>query len=149
MPAFFLVEPGDLPGGERSKVSGADKIRTLAEPIAESSFSLSFQGLGFFPERGSPRVLWLGIRDGMDALRRIHAALAARVGTLADAGRPFTPHLTLARFRERSPRAQFAEIAHVQAAAGPSRIDRVTLYESRLSPAGPTHVPLAEAPLRT
>ncbi|MET0215502.1 MAG: RNA 2',3'-cyclic phosphodiesterase [Vicinamibacterales bacterium] len=136
----------------------------LAEPIAEPSFDLSFQGLGFFPERGSPRVLWLGIRDGIHALRRIHAALSARMGTLTDASQPFTPHLTLARFRERSPRAQYAEIARIPAAAGPSRIDRVTLYESCLSPAsldlrsgrpevarraGPTYVPLAEGPLRT
>ena len=51
----------------------------LAEPIDEPAFDISFHGLGFFPERGSPRVLWLGVGDGLDALRRIHAALADRM----------------------------------------------------------------------
>jgi 2'-5' RNA ligase len=123
----------------------------LAAPVPEPGFDISFHGLGFFPDRGSPRVLWLGIREGAAALRRVHAALDARVaagGPEWGDARPFAPHLTLARFRDRTSRAQLAEIAHIPAHAGPSRIDRVTLYESRLSPAGPTYLPLAEAPLR-
>ncbi len=43
----------------------------LAEHITEAPFDVSFEGLGIFPERGSPRVLWLGLRDGVEALRRI------------------------------------------------------------------------------
>lgn len=129
-----------------------ERIRTaLAQPIPEPRFDISFQGLGFFPERGSPRVLWLGIHEGVIALRRVHAALdarlAARDGEREDT-RSFAPHLTLARFRDRTSRARLAEIAQIPAHAGPSRIDRVTLYESRLSSAGPAYLPLAEAPLR-
>ncbi len=121
----------------------------LAHPMAEPAFQLSFQGLGFFPERGSPRVLWLGIRDGTAALRRLQAGLNASGSRPGRADEPFTPHLTLARFKERMPRAKLAELTDIPASAGPSRIDRVTLYKSRLSPAGPTYVPLAEALLRT
>jgi 2'-5' RNA ligase len=128
-----------------------ERIRAaMAEPIPEPGFDISFRGLGFFPERGSPRVLWLGLRDGGIALGRVHAALDARVAVRdrEREARPFAPHLTLARFRDRTSRAQLAEIANIPALAGPSRIDRVTLYESRLSPAGPAYVPLAKAPLR-
>ena len=129
-----------------------ERVRAvLAQPIAEPVFDVSFEGLGFFPERGSPRVLWLGIHDGASALRRVHAVLDRRLASgprVADE-RPFAPHLTLARFRDRAPRAQIAEIGRIPARAGPARIDRVTLYESRLSPAGPAYLPLAEAPLRT
>jgi 2'-5' RNA ligase len=128
----------------------------LAHPIAEPAFDLSFDGLGFFPERGSPRVLWLAVRDGLAALRRLHALFVGLDLTFIglDLSRalpertkePFTPHLTLARFRDRVPRGKLAEITSIPASAGPSRIDRVTLYESRLSPtAGPTYIPLAEA----
>ena len=99
----------------------------LAGPISEAVFNLSFQGLGIFPERGSPRVLWLPPQ---------HEG-------------PFTPHLTLARFKDRPSRATLAKSTDIPARAGPSRIDRVTLYESRLSPSGPAYVPLAEALLRT
>jgi len=125
---------GSADGALEERVRGA-----LAHPIAQPAFDLSFDGLGFFPERGSPRVLWLGVRDGLEALRRLHTALAE------PRHEPFTPHLTLARFRDRVPKAKLAEITSIPASAGPSRIDRVTLYESRVSPAGPTYIPLAEA----
>jgi RNA 2',3'-cyclic 3'-phosphodiesterase len=121
---------------------------TLADSIAEPPFDVSFDGLGFFPERGSPRVLWLGVVAGLEQLRRLHRALVIRGDSPArqsHAGGSFNPHLTLARFRDRLPPAKVAEIADIRALAGPARIDRVTLYESRLSPAGPTYVPLAEA----
>lgn len=140
----------------------------LAAPIREAPFEVTFDGVGWFPEHGSPRVLWLGVRDGLEPLRRIHAALATLVGLdttpvgldTAPVGldlsralpkrttEPYTPHLTLARFRDRVSRAKVAGMARIPAVAGPSRIDRVTLYASRLSPVGPAYVPLASAVLR-
>jgi 2'-5' RNA ligase len=107
----------------------------LARPIPQAAFDVTFDRVGWFPDRGTPRVLWLGVDAGLEQLRRLH-------------NEPFTPHLTLARFRDRVTRGTLAGIARIPASAGPSRIDRVTLYESRLSPAGPTYVPLAEAMLQ-
>ena len=125
-----------------------DCVRSaLAQPFKDAAFSVTFDRVGFFPERGSPRVLWLGIGDGLDGLRRIHATLAARLAIKPDHEGPYTPHLTLARFRDRVSRGRLAELGRIQASAGPSRIDRVTLYESRLSPAGPRYIPLAAAHL--
>jgi RNA 2',3'-cyclic 3'-phosphodiesterase len=126
-----------------------ERVRgTLAHMIDEAGFDITFDRLGFFPERGSPRVLWLGVRDGLDGLRRVHERLARELDLRPDHPGPFTPHLTLARLRDRVPRVKVAQISRIPASAGPSRIDRVTLYESRLSPAGPTYVPLVAAPLR-
>jgi len=120
-------------------------MAALGDAFDAPSFDLSFDGLGFFPERGSPRVLWLGIRNGEAELLRVQQIVRQR---LALPPEPFTPHLTLARFRERMSRGALGEIADFRAQAGPSRIDRVTLYESRLSSGGPTYLRLAEAPLR-
>jgi RNA 2',3'-cyclic 3'-phosphodiesterase len=138
-------------------------LTALAEPSREPAFHLSFEGLGFFPARGSPRVLWLGIRDGLVELRRLQKVLAERIlvgrdlsralparpltRQPPDTDRPFSPHLTLGRLRDRTPRTELKEITGIQASAGPCLIDRVTLYESRLSPAGPTYVQLAEMAL--
>ena len=125
-----------------------ERVRAaLAHPLRDAAFAITFDRLGFFPERGSPRVLWLGIREGLQPLRRIHNALADRLDLTPEREGPYTPHLTLARFRERIARARLPEMGHIEASAGPSRIDRVTLYESRLSPAGSTYVPLAAAQL--
>ena len=119
-------------------------MAALGGALDAHAFDLSFDGLGFFPERGSPRVLWLGIRNGEAELRRVQQIVRER---LALPPEPFTPHLTLARFRARVSRGALGEIADFRARAGPSRIDRVTLYESRLSPGGPIYFRLAEAPL--
>lgn len=116
----------------------------LVDPIAQEPFDLSFDRIGCFPEKGAPRVLWLGIRDGASELKRTQQILAVRLSVTDPA---FKPHLTLARIRDRVRRGQIGEITSIPASAGPCRIDRVTLYESRLSPAGPTYLRLASASL--
>jgi 2'-5' RNA ligase len=120
----------------------------LDEPIPVAPFTLRFDGLGFFPHTGPPRVLWLGIADGMAGLRRVHAELRRRLGDLAKPGEEFNPHLTLARFRDRVPRQQLKETVAMRASAGPCAIDRVTLYESRLSPKGTTYTRVADGLLK-
>ncbi len=123
-------------------------LDALADPIPQPPFNLHFASLGFFPERGSPRVLWLGIGQGLDRLQNIHREIIRRLGRAETSREPFHPHLTLARFRDRVSRGRLAEITAFQAVAGPAPIDRVTLYESRLSPKGPTYTALAEALLK-
>ena len=126
-------------------------VEALATPFAEAPFILTFSGVGFFPERGSPRVVWLGIREGLDSLRRLQELLARRVdhrGAQRGPTETFSPHVTLARLRAPVPRARVAHLGRIQSSAGPVRIDRVTLYESRLSPRGPAYVPLAAALLQ-
>jgi RNA 2',3'-cyclic 3'-phosphodiesterase len=136
--------------GDADGVLEAHLRDALARAITETAFDVTFDGLGFFPDRGSPRVLWLGVSGGLAQLRRLQLALGIsgeRRIIPRHAGGSFNAHLTLARFRDHIPPAKIAEIAHIRASAGPVQIDRVTLYESRLSPAGPTYVSLAEAPL--
>ena len=64
-------------------------------------FNLALAGAGAFPPRGLPRILWLGINDSSGALARLHGRLedeCAAAGFERE-GRPFHPHLTLARMR--------------------------------------------------
>lgn len=120
----------------------------LGEPFAIAPFDLSFDGLGMFPESGPPRVLWLRVREGLAELKRLHVSLRERLSGAADSGDGFNPHLTLARFRHRARRSDLRGIAGMKAFAGPCPIDRVTLYQSRLSPSGPAYTALARAHLR-
>ena len=123
-------------------------LDALAHPIPQPPFNVSFQSLGFFPERGAPRVLWLGLGQGLDRLQRVQREIIGRLGLSEGSRESFRPHLTLARFRDRVSRGGLSEITAFPAAAGPSPIDRVTLYESRLSPKGPTYTVLAQALLK-
>lgn len=80
-----------------------DRVReALAEATAEASpFTVSLQGLGAFPLRGTPRVIWVGVAEGADQLSALQAAVEA---ALAQRGfrpeeRAFHPHLTIGRVR--------------------------------------------------
>src|SRR5215468_9672246 len=71
--------------------------------IKASPFHLSLRNIGVFPNPKSPRVLWVGIDSGPEL-----PELAGRTDdALAPLGierekRAFTPHVTLARFKEGS-----------------------------------------------
>jgi RNA 2',3'-cyclic 3'-phosphodiesterase len=66
--------------------------------------SLRFSSGGAFPAAGRAQVLWAGVegdREALTALARSVGAGARRAGAPPpDEGRPFRPHLTLARRRD-------------------------------------------------
>lgn len=127
-------------------------IRTLLEPPFESrAFELRFDRLNAFPERGAPRVIWLG-----DSAEAPHATAVQReledrlkpVGVLPDR-RPFRAHLTLGRFREPARREDSRVIREfVVNPVGPLMVDHLTLYESHLSSRGPSYEALLRVPLK-
>ncbi len=67
-----------------------------------SPFEITLDEPGVFPEHGTPRVLWIGVKDESGKLAEIHTRLeeeCARQG-FARGERPFHPHLTIARLRQ-------------------------------------------------
>jgi 2'-5' RNA ligase len=87
----------------RLDLASAPALLALAAAAGarHAPFPLRTGGLGGFPRLASARVLWLGFapQPALDALvADLWAALAA-AGVGFD-GKPFQPHLTLARFRE-------------------------------------------------
>ena len=83
-----------------------ERVRELsraAERAAQTlkPFDLEIESGGAFPPRGSPRILWLGVKDSAGGLVSLQARLedeCAATGFQRDE-RPFHPHLTLARLR--------------------------------------------------
>ena len=125
-------------------------VDAVNEPVAQAPFDLAFGGIGVFPPRGAPSVLWVGAATGAGESIELQRQLADRARRLgvAPEHRPFHPHLTLARWKTSRgadrPRALAAGSERVIATV---RVDHATLYHSRLSPAGPTYTPLARATL--
>jgi len=125
-------------------------VAAVSQPLEIASFTLALGGLGTFPPRGRPRVLWLGVREGAVALDKVHVELGRRLAALGIAvdSRPFAAHVTLARFREPAPISTRAAIERVDAGdLGACRVREVTLYHSRLGRAGATYTPLAAGAL--
>jgi 2'-5' RNA ligase len=134
--------------GEIADARTGPIVEVMSADIAQAPFGVVFGGMGTFPPSGAPRVLWLGVVRGAQELIELAALVARRLaaGGVAVEPRAFRPHLTLARWRERSHagRPRLAESTDVVA-----RVDvgAVTLYRSRLSPAGPSYTALAHARL--
>jgi len=61
-------------------------------------FTVRVQGLGVFPNWNRPNVLWAGVSEGGTPLTQIATALE-RALLDAPSGKPFHPHITLARFK--------------------------------------------------
>ena len=107
-------------------------------------------GLGCFPKRGNARVLWVGVAAEA-ALGDCHAKVTQALAGLGFSApeRPFTPHITLARFRPPLARAELAPwLAARREWEGPTALAaRFTLYESKLGGGAPRYIPLARFPL--
>lgn len=114
------------------------------------AFPMQLGGAGSFPKPGRARVVWMGAATGGADLVGLAAAVA---GGLRPHGyepdrKEFHPHLTLARLKVPD------NVADVLAAIGPApvgeafTVGEVVLYQSRLSPNGPTYTVLERVPLR-
>lgn len=106
-----------------------------------SPFQVRIVGVGAFPSPARPRVFWLGVQG--DSLPIFHAALEeelTKIGFPRD-HRPFSPHLTLGRCRERHPAVHEVMERRRDADCGILQVDTIVLYESRLQPSGAVHVP--------
>jgi RNA 2',3'-cyclic 3'-phosphodiesterase len=128
----------------------ADRIRAaLTSPVACPPYVLEFSGVGVFPNSRRPRVVWIGATKGQEETARVAAAVNARLAPILGAGedRPFRAHLTVGRVKEPTPFDWDAALATVTASRTASRIDHVTLYQSRTSPEGPTYTALCVTPL--
>ena len=131
--------------GHVPRDTGQAIAERLKPPLGVPAFDVAVGGLGTFPATGGPRVVWLAVTDGAAALQGLAREVAARLAEVEfrREARPFSPHLTLGRFTERGHAAdRDALLAARVRAAGRCRVDHVTLYQSRLSPQGPTYVPL-------
>jgi RNA 2',3'-cyclic 3'-phosphodiesterase len=120
------------------------------ESIGRAPFDLVFAGVGVFPPRGRPNVLWLGVADGAREAIAVQHEMASRVQRFGVEleQRPFHPHLTLARWRDSRPadRTRALDAATTRTIAR-IHVDHVTLYQSKLSPAGSTYSVVARATL--
>jgi 2'-5' RNA ligase len=123
----------------------------LAPPIAVAPFDLTVHGVGAFPPSGALRVVWAGLAGGVEALSAIAEDVSRRLDAcgVAREERAYRPHLTLARVKEAGGlRARTLLEGFADRVFATTRVDAITLFESRLSPKGPTYVALQRIPLR-
>ncbi|HVN05564.1 MAG TPA: RNA 2',3'-cyclic phosphodiesterase [Bryobacteraceae bacterium] len=122
----------------------------LAGMPAPPAIPVQVHKLGFFPNPHSPRVFWAGVEaaPALEALAAETDCALDRLGLPAE-GRPFRPHLTLARIKEPVPLQKLREkIAALPSLEfGSFTAGRFFLYLSHRTSAGSVYTKLAEYPL--
>jgi 2'-5' RNA ligase len=128
----------------------AEALRS--ESAMQTKFSLRLQGLGGFPNLGSPRVIWCGLEGEVRQLQQLQARVEQACASLgfAPEGRGFQPHLTLGRVQGKRNlqhlldyiRMGFAEVCAIQ-------VDTYHVYKSTLSPRGAIYGVLETIRLRS
>ena len=110
--------------------------------IEFGAFFLPVVGVGTFPAKGPPKIIWIGVGKAHPHLFQIHkrvqeAALAAGIEPEL---RPWHPHITIARCRDVSAQSlrKFLQ-SNEDFDVGMIRVDAFHLYSSKLTPAGPIH----------
>lgn len=119
-----------------------DTQQTLSEKLQAISwkpFFLPLLGLGTFPSKGWPKIIWIGVGTGHPHLFQLHKRVQEAIlatGLEPDL-RSFHPHVTLARCREVSPQTirPFLK-SHADFDAGMVHVESFCLNSSQLTPAG-------------
>ncbi|MDB5306202.1 MAG: ligT [Gemmataceae bacterium] len=142
---LFLGEVDD-----RDLLSVCRAVERVAE--REPPFPLRVSGVGAFPTVRRPKVLWAGITDGADPLRRLYGPLEEKMydlGCYRKEERGYTPHLTLGRIKSEADGLALApELTKLLAwDGGRTVVNEVLVYSSELRRDGPEYAVLARAEL--
>jgi RNA 2',3'-cyclic 3'-phosphodiesterase len=128
----------------RVEAGPLDSLAAALRSLTVEPFPVSLGGPGTFGRGSAVRVVWLGLAAGNDELSRLAAEVEARsaaVGFEPEA-RPYHPHLTLARSRQRRGE-RLPELPPPPELPG-WMVTGFRLYRSRLGPGGATYSVLEE-----
>jgi 2'-5' RNA ligase len=119
---------------------------------AQPAFPMTVQGAGCFPNPRRPRVLWVGIGQGVQQVVAVHDVLEEpllALGCYRREERRYTPHITLGRRRSEGPADALARslTQHQAFNAGELTVCAIHVMASQLTSTGPCYSVLSRARL--
>ena len=136
--------------GDVERVQLVEVARAVEEVAAGwSPWEVELVGVGWFPPKGKPRVVWAGVGVGRESVVELAEAVDRALESLGFSRerRRFHPHVTLGRVRSTGDVS--ALVAALRSGAdrqfGAFEVDGVTTFESELRPEGPVHTVVATA----
>jgi len=127
--------------------------RAVSQGAAEvPPFELEVRGAGAFPSAARPRTVWLGAGAGSPEMVALHDRVEDPLAELGyrEEHRRFQAHLTIGRVRGAGPGiAELGKLLQQQAdfLAGRMTVEKLTVFASTLTPAGPVYEVLGTARL--
>ncbi|SMC21577.1 2'-5' RNA ligase [Desulfacinum hydrothermale DSM 13146] len=134
----------------------SERIGSMAQALSQAvsdlpPFALQPAGCGAFPSIKKMRVVWVGVRGDLEALKALQKKVE---GALAPLGfppedRPFRAHLTIGRVKgSRNLKGLQQALLAGQSFEGVAfDVSQVVLYKSDLKPDGARYTPLHRIPL--
>jgi len=129
--------------------------RAAQEAVADlPAFPLSIEGAGCFPNPRRPRVLWVGVGQGLQEVVAIHDAMEGKLlelGCYRREERKFTPHITLGRVKQDDSGEDLSMALQRKAdwEGGSIDVREVLVMSSELTSQGPIYTVLSRAPLKS
>jgi RNA 2',3'-cyclic 3'-phosphodiesterase len=131
---------------ERDIRSIEDTLKAMSPALAPIPIAVGTMGV--FPNLSRPRVLWVGITEGLKELTALQAKIEAALETagFAREERAYRPHLTLGRMKadRRIEGLDKAIESYKEFSAGSFTANEMILFRSDLKPTGPVYTELAK-----
>lgn len=130
--------------GEVSEGGSVEWVKGRLSKIRFSRFLARVKGVGTFPQKGLPRVVWAGVEGAPLAslARKVESALSER---FPGDGKPFSAHITLARSDGRTNVQPFLD-KHLEEDFGEFEVGELLLIRSVLGPEGTKYSAVARFP---
>ena len=133
---FTLRFFGDTP------LSKLNQIRHELEKIEFSPFTIQIEGLGAFPSKRKPNVIWVGVTQNVDRFVGLKLSIDDLLGNLGyPTDRRFHAHTTIARVRSVGDRDRILNNLESLAteSVGTMSVDCFRLTRSTLTQTGPIY----------
>jgi 2'-5' RNA ligase len=121
-----------------------ERVDDVSECLLRSTrqigpIKLSLGAVGTFGSRRAPRVMWVEAHEPDGTLEQLRATLERELhdSNISFDEKPLKPHITLGRARRQTQSPP--RIVHQALAAAAHVVDEVALFESQLSPTGPSY----------
>jgi len=135
---------GDMEAALLNRVE--DKLAKINIP----EFTLRLREVGFFPHKGTIRVIWIGA-DKSPRLMELHGLVDKAVSEVMnrESEHSFTPHVTLARVKGRIKKDEVIRVLPEIDEPFVCKVQSFQLMESRQGKAGVEHLPVRTYQLKT
>ncbi len=141
-----IVEPGNLHFTLRffgdTPLTKVDRIRNELENIQFSPFTIRIEGVGAFPSKRKPNVIWVGVTQNVERFEKLKLSIDDLLGNLGyPSDRRFHAHVTIARVRSVRNRDLILRSLDGLAdeSVGTMSVDCFRLTRSTLTQAGPIY----------
>jgi len=127
-------------------------IISALEGVASSTppFPIRYSGLGCFPDKREPRIIWVGMEDANGILQRLAQTVETRMEALGfkPEQRIYHPHVTLGRVQSsRRMRELLAMMETVIFQSSPAFLREIELVKSKLKARGSAYTMVAKMTL--